>query len=182
MDTDRVYIPQLLQQPEKTLSIELDSHLPNLETLIPVRGEVQITHQATFLAVKGFAETIVTLTCHRCLNHYNHRISIAPKELIWLESDPDPGSLPLEREVAMEDLTETLPPTGYFDPITWIYEQICLALPQRQLCDVNCPGIVLPTDKVEEQDTLPVDHRWAALAQLQRQLDSGKPSLEDERS
>lgn len=179
MDTDRVYIPQLLQQPEKTLTLELDGHLPNLETLIPVRGEVQVTHQATYLAVKGFAETIVTLTCHRCLKNYNHRISIAPTELIWLQADPDPASLPLEREVLMEDLTETLPPTGYFDPTTWIYEQICLALPQRQLCDEDCPGIALPSDTAGSQDKLPVDHRWAALAQLQRQLDSGQSSSQE---
>ncbi|MFH7243325.1 MAG: YceD family protein [Spirulina sp.] len=182
MDWDRVYIPQLLQQPEKTLSIEIDGHFPELETLTPVRGEVQVTHQATYLAVKGFAETIVTLTCHRCLQSYNHRVSIAPQELIWLEDAPDPATLPLEREVGMEDLMETLPPNGYFDPMAWIHEQICLALPQRQLCDVDCPGIAIPTEAPERQGNLAVDHRWAALAQLQSQLDSGKTSLEDERS
>ncbi|MEB3290096.1 MAG: YceD family protein [Leptolyngbya sp.] len=167
---DRVYIPHLLQQPEQTLTLELDEHLPDLETLTPVRAEIQITHQATFLTVKGWAETIVTLTCHRCLQNYNHRVTIAPKELIWLQADPDPATLPLEREVAVEDLTETLPPTGYFDPATWIYEQICLALPQRQLCDADCPGIDLPTAPATRSASPTLDQRWSALAQLQQQM------------
>lgn len=170
MDTDRVYIPQLLQQPEKTLTLEIDDHLPDLETLTPVRAEIQITHQATFLTVKGWAETIVTLTCHRCLKNYNHRVALAPEELIWLQADPDPATLPLEREVLMDDLTETLPPTGYFDPVAWIYEQICLALPQRQLCDVDCPGIDAPNAFSSRPDNLTLDQRWSALAQLQRQM------------
>ncbi|QQE63697.1 metal-binding protein [Leptolyngbya sp. BL0902] len=178
MDTDRVYIPQLLQQPEKTLTLEIEDHLPDLETLTPVRAEIQITHQSTFLTVKGWAETIVTLTCHRCLKHYNHRVAIAPEELIWLQANPDPATLPLEREVAMEDLTETLPPTGYFDPATWIYEQICLALPQRQLCDSDCPGIDAPEDNTAGQSAAPLDQRWSILAQLQRQIQPESSSEE----
>lgn len=179
MDMDRVYIPQLLSQPEKTLSLDIDGHFPELETLTPVRGEVQVTHQATFLAVKGFAETIVTLTCHRCLRNYNYRISIAPEELIWLQDDPDPGSLPLEREVTVEDLMETLPPQGYFDPAAWIYEQICLALPQRQLCDADCPGIEVPGSASAQQNDAPIDYRWSALAQLQRQMGQTPSSDQD---
>ncbi|MBD2427027.1 YceD family protein [Phormidium sp. FACHB-1136] len=170
MDTDRVYIPQLLHQPEKTLTLEIDAHLADLETLTPVRAEIQVTHQATFLTVKGWAETIVTLTCHRCLKNYNHRVAIAPEELIWLQDDPDPATLPLEQEVGIEDLMETLPPNGYFHPANWIYEQICLALPQRQLCEADCPGIEVPNTVPEIQDSPLVDHRWAALAQLQRQM------------
>lgn len=175
MDRERVYIPQLLQQPEKTLTIEIEGHLSELDTLTPVRGEIQVTHQATYLAVKGFAETIVTLTCHRCLQNYNHRVSIAPEELIWLEDEPDPTTLPPEREVGLEDLMETLPPQGHFDPTTWLYEQICLALPQRQLCNADCPGIEVPQTAPDRQATPPIDHRWSALAQLQRQMGQNSP-------
>jgi uncharacterized protein len=167
---DTVYIPHLLQRPEKTLTIDVDTHLPDLDTLTPVRGEVMVTHQKTYLQLKGKAETIVTLTCHRCLQNYNYRVSIAPEELIWLQPDPDPATLPLEREVSIDDLVETLPPTGHFDPVTWLYEQICLALPQRQICDSNCPGIdILPTSPPETTTKL-VDHRWSVLSQLQQQL------------
>ncbi|TVQ06476.1 MAG: DUF177 domain-containing protein [Leptolyngbya sp. DLM2.Bin27] len=165
---EKVYIPQLLQQAEKTLTVDLNKHLRDLETLTPVRGELMVTHQGTYLEVKAKADTIVTLTCDRCLQAYNHRVAIAPQELIWLEHEPDPATLPPEREVSVDDLIETLPPNGHFDPETWIYEQICLALPQPQICDEDCPGIELRSAGKSSGE--PVDHRWAALSQLQQQF------------
>ncbi|NJL47374.1 MAG: DUF177 domain-containing protein, partial [Leptolyngbyaceae cyanobacterium SM2_5_2] len=86
---EKVYIPHLLQQRDHTLTVDIATHLPDLETLTPVRGQVTITHQGTFLEVKGKAETIITLACHRCLQNYNHRLSLAPEEFIWLQTDPD---------------------------------------------------------------------------------------------
>ncbi|MBD2109777.1 YceD family protein [Nodosilinea sp. FACHB-13] len=165
---EKVYIPHLLQRPEKTLTVELDQHLAELETLTPVRGEMTITHQGTYLEVKARADTIVTLTCDRCLQAYNHRVALSAQELIWLENEPDPATLPLEREVAVEDLFETLPPNGHFYPETWVYEQICLSLPMPQICDEDCPGIELRGQGTAAAQ--PVDHRWAALTQLQQQL------------
>ncbi len=167
---DTVYIPHLLQRPNQTLTVEIDRHLAGLDTLTPVRGEVTLTHQRTYLHVKGRAETIVTLTCHRCLQNYNHRVAITPEELIWLQPDPDPATLPMEREVGLDDLVETLPPNGHFAPATWLYEQICLALPQRQICDSACPGIDLSTQANPSTVAPSVDSRWAVLSQLQQQL------------
>lgn len=164
---DRVYIPHLLQRAEKNLVIDLETHLADLETLTPVRGELTVTHQGTYLEVKAKVNTIVTLTCDRCLRAYNHRVAVSAQELIWLEHEPDPATLPLEREVSVDDLFETLPPNGYFCPETWIYEQICLALPQPQICDEDCPGIDSRQPGAARD---PIDHRWAALTQLQQQL------------
>lgn len=164
---DEVYIPNLLQAKEKTKTFEIETQFPELETLTPVRGEVIVTHQGTYLDVRGKGETIVTLTCHRCLQNYNHRLSISPRELIWLQ-EPDAEAYPLEREVAVEDLVETLPPDGHFNPQRWLYEQLCLTLPQQQLCSEDCQGIPVETQEAEP-DTA-VDHRWAALAQLRAYL------------
>jgi uncharacterized protein len=74
---------------------------------------------------------------------------------------------------------ETLPPNGYFDPTAWIYEQICLALPQRQICDASCPGIEVADTDSTNPAGMRVDHRWAALAQLQQQLE--QETLPDDR-
>ena len=65
------------------------------------------------------------------------------EEIIWLDETVNQVvDLPLEREIAMEELVETLAPDGYFDPSEWLYEQMCLELPHHQLCDQNCPGIL----------------------------------------
>lgn len=162
-----IHIPELRQSADGSRTIEVDEVLPGLETLTPVRGQVKVTHQGTYLEVAAKAETIVTLTCHRCLQQYNHRLLVNTSELIWLdeaaEEVPDQW---VEQETELEDLVESLPPNGYFQPTTWLYEQLCLALPLRQLCDKKCPGI-----PVEQSSSNPlIDQRWGALEILRQQL------------
>lgn len=165
---DAIFIPQLAKAPEGKEEIEVKEFLPGLETLTPVRGRLRVEHHGNYLEVSGQAETIVTCTCNRCLQQYNHRLIVDTKEVIWLdEAVNQTQDLPLEREVLMEDLLETLSPHGYFYPSEWLYEQMCLELPQRQLCQLNCPGIL--SGKVDSSDQ-PVDSRWASLEALKKQL------------
>jgi uncharacterized protein len=175
---ESIYIPHLLKRTGRTQTIEFEESIPDLETLTPVRGKLKVTHQGNYLEVKAKAETIVTLTCHRCLKQYNHRLKIAPAELIWLEETGDRAEANSgEIEVALEDLVDTLSPNGHFEPKDWIYEQLCLELPHKQLCDSKCPGIVLSEgdESTESAATLEnsetsSDSRWASLAALKQQL------------
>lgn len=164
---EAIYIPQLLQARQQTQVIEVDDLLPGLETLTPVRGKIQVQHRGNFLEVSAQAETIITLNCHRCLQKYNHRLNIDTSEIIWLDPAADqPYDGPLERELAVEDLVEALPPQGYFDPGEWLYQQLCLELPQRQLCDSLCQGIQPATP----ESIQPTDRRWASLEAWKKQL------------
>lgn len=164
---EAIYIPGLLKLPEQTDVIEVNQCLADLETLTPVRGRVQVTHQGNYLEVLAEADTIITLTCHRCLQQYNHRLSVDVSELVWLdESANQTDYSSIEREVLLEDLVETLHPQGYFYPDTWLYEQLCLAIPLRQLCNAQCQGIQI-TDKGKAEST---DRRWQALNILKGQL------------
>jgi uncharacterized protein len=165
---DAIYIPQLTKAPERTEEIQVEEFLPGLETLTPVRGNIRVQHLGNYLQVSGQAEAIITCTCNRCLQNYNQRVVLDTKEIIWLdESANETEDLPLEREVAMEDLLETLSPEGYFYPSEWLYEQMCLAIPQRQLCDRKCPGITPSTASNSEKL---VDRRWAGLEALKKEL------------
>lgn len=164
---DAIYIPRLLKAPDKTEEISLEDFIPGFETLIPIRGQMKIRHGGTFLDITVSAETIITLTCDRCLQQYNHRLSLETSELIWLDRSADlPTTLPQEREIAWEDLSETLSPNGYFEPETWLFEQLSLSLPFRQLCSNECKK---PSAPRRENDSL-IDSRWAALASLKKQL------------
>ncbi len=168
MTMEAIYIPHLLKKPEQTEVMHFEELLLDLETLTPVRGSVRVSHRGNYLEVAAKAETIVTLTCDRCLKQYNHRLAVNTSEVIWLEeatNQVDAG--PLEVEVPVEDLVETLPPHGYFHPSEWLYEQMCLELPHRKLCDRQCPGIQL-TEPAHSQPT--ADRRWASLEALKRQL------------
>lgn len=164
---EAIHIPWLLKLPEHTDVIQVNEFLADLETLTPVRGRLQVTHQGNYLEVSAQVETIMTLTCNRCLQQYNHRLTLDASELVWLDESADqPDDGPLERETVLEELVETLPPQGYFQPDIWLYEQLCLAIPPRQLCDQQCPGIPLTDNK----GTSSTDRRWDALEALKRQL------------
>ncbi|MEG4146384.1 YceD family protein [Microcoleus sp. Pol12B5] len=168
---ETIYIPHLLTKSERKEVIDFEEFIPDLETLTPVRGRLQVTHQGNYLEVKAKAETIVTLTCHRCLKQYNHRLTLNSSELIWLEETANQtDSSSAEIEVALEDLVENLSPGGYFSPGDWVYEQMCLELPHKQICDTECPGISLTDDANTESSETVSDSRWASLEALKRQL------------
>ncbi len=163
-----ISIPSLLKKTDRTESIQFEEFISDLETLTPVRGYLQVTHHGNYLEVKGKSETIITLTCDRCLKQYNYKLAIAPKELIWLDKvTTEKEFFHIEAENSVEHLVESLPPDGDFNPREWVYEQVCLAVSPRKLCDKNCQGI-----KLSDMDTSsPVlDSRWSALEALKRQL------------
>jgi uncharacterized protein len=163
-----LYIPQLLKTKSQHLEIKIDECLAELNTLTPVRGSMTVRHGGTFLEVTVTVHTIMTLTCDRCLQQYNHRLAVNTKEIIWLDRNADDlEDLPLEREVHVEDLSESLPMDGHFDPNKWLYEQICLSLPIRQVCGENCQGA--PEIQEEEKPSL-IDSRWASLEALKNKL------------
>jgi uncharacterized protein len=167
---DLIYIPQLTTAPERTEEIQFEELISELETLTPVRGNVVVKHRGKYLEVSAKAETIITLICNRCLQQYNHRLTVDTSELIWLDEaagQTDVG--PLERETSLEDLVETLSPNGYFNSKEWLYEQLCLAIPPRQLCDANCPSIPVK-NSWEPASHVQIDRRWASLEQLKKQF------------
>ena len=79
-----ISIPSLLKKTDRTQLIKFEEFILELETLTPVRGYLQVTHHGNYLEVKGKSETIITLTCDRCLKQYNYKLVINPQELIWL--------------------------------------------------------------------------------------------------
>ncbi|MDX2229682.1 MAG: YceD family protein [Leptolyngbyaceae cyanobacterium bins.349] len=164
-----IHIPRLTRALEQTETFHFSESIPGLETLTPVQGVLRVAHRGTFLEVSAAAETIVTLMCDRCLQQYNYRLSINPTEMIWLdEAADDTAPILLDQELDSDDLVETLPPQGYFDPTTWLYEQLCLELPQRKLCDAQCQGIQV--SQTNEASQPAVDRRWAGLEALRNQL------------
>lgn len=143
--------------------------IAGLDSLTPVQGSIQAVHHGTALEVTAEAETIVTLCCDRCLQHFNHALRAQVHELVELrgqgESDSDPEALNLElaREgmPAGADLDDRLDPAGSFDPERWLFEQLSLRLPLVNRCGEDCPG-----PATWSSEPTGGDPRWAALARL----------------
>ncbi|NJO45726.1 MAG: DUF177 domain-containing protein [Oscillatoriales cyanobacterium RM1_1_9] len=164
---DAIYIPHLLKSQNRSIKFQFSEMLSGLETLTPVRGEMAVIHQNTYLEVVARAEAIVTLVCHRCLNQYNHRLVIDTSEIIWLANSTG-SETEIEVETPLEELVEILSPEGYFEPGDWVYQNLCLIMPLQQLCDGPCeiPNQNPGTEGREKG----IDSRWAALADLKQQL------------
>lgn len=169
---EKVFIPHLLRCEDHTLKIVVDQFILDLATLTPVRGEVVIKHQGTFLDVSATADTIINLTCDRCLNQYNQRLKLNANEIIWLDAAAgDEYAGPIELRVDFDDLVESITPNGHFAAEEWLYEQLYLAFPHRQLCDQKCPGIVTSETVVAtKSEPVVLDGRWGSLASFKNQL------------
>jgi uncharacterized protein len=156
---------------------EINKSLCDLASLTPVRGYVQAIHRGNVLEVEGEASTIVTLCCHRCLQHFNHPLGFRSHELLWLGEQARlqglESSLIEQGEAVLnldpDALTESLDPRGSFDPAHWAFEQLSLQLPAVNRCGADCPG---PASWGSADPG--IDPRWAALQSL-RQHDSGSP-------
>jgi len=166
---DTIYLPQLAKAPEQTESIQVNQSIAGFQTLTPVQGYLEVRHRGKYLEVKASVETITTLMCDRCLQNYNHRLTVDASELIWLDETPSPEEDVLDEDLIVDDLVETISSTGSFDPETWLYEYLCLSLPQQKLCDQECSGIQVEGRNESTQFT-PIDSRWRALAALKGQL------------
>jgi uncharacterized protein len=166
-----ISIPQLLHRPGGCEAVEFKVLLPDLKTLTPVQASVQVTHKDSFLEVVGEAETIVTLVCDRCLAQYNHRLSFETTELLWFSegSDESKAEIPFEEDLELDEMVETISKNGFFDPSEWVYEQLCLEMPYKNICGETCEGI----PQVSPENAQPEgDRRWAILESLKGQLPS----------
>lgn len=159
---EKIYIPRLLKMPEQKEEIKLNHQISGLDTLTPVRGFFQVAHRGNFLELKLQANTIFTLTCDRCLQTFNHRLEVDISEIILLKEEETNVNLPLEMEILTEDLSETLPPDGELIVDEWIYEQISLEMPLRNLCSNNCQPPIIEN---KESNNI-IDHRWLGLANV----------------
>ncbi len=137
----------------------IDQPIAELQSLTPVRGQLQVIHHGTALEVTAQAEAIVTLCCARCLQEFNHALRAEVQELIECRGGP---SVAAEALVPIgEDLDDRLEPTGSFDPERWLFEQLSLQLPLVNRCGDDCPG---PACWSTTSST--ADPRWAALKAL----------------
>jgi uncharacterized protein len=157
---------------------QVDQHLSELNSLTPVRGSLKAVHRGNVLELEGEASTIVTLCCDRCLQDFNHPLGFRSHELLWLGEQARQSGVEAEAllgaggpagataallELDTDDLSESLDPTGSFEPEHWLFEQLSLQLPLVNRCGADCPGPPAPADPSNE----PGDPRWAALLRLQ---------------
>ncbi len=161
-----IYLPHLASRNPPVLIVDIEENLPSLSSLTPVRGQVTVSHRGSFLEIKGHAQTITSLTCHRCLGQYNHRLEADIDEIVWLKE----VRKTIEEE--LEDLDEHLPEDGTLEVHDLVYQHLSLNLPFQNICAPNCVGILpsQPEAPAASDPSNRLDQRWEALEKLKKKL------------
>jgi len=158
------------------LTWPVDQKLADLDSLTPVRGQVSARHHGSVLEVEGEAETIVTLCCDRCLQHFNRPLRASVHELLELAGGEEAEAADLTalagsqnrhqsrtrtkanpEPLVIEVLDDRLDPRGDFDPERWLFEQLSLQLPVVNHCGTDCPGPPLAPGAANPAGSSPID-------------------------
>jgi uncharacterized protein len=159
-----IYLPHLASRKPPVLTVDIEENLASLPSLTPVRGQMTVSHRGSFLEIKGHVQTITSLTCHRCLGQYNHRLEADIDEIVWLQA------VAKAVDEDSEELDEHLPEDGTLDVYDLAYQHLSLNLPFQNICAQDCAGILpSPTDSEATNDPSDcLDHRWEALKKLKQ--------------
>lgn len=137
-----------------------------LRVAAPLRGYVRFLRIGNGVLVTGQLETVVQLTCSRCLSEYLLPLHLDLEEEFrptidivtgaWLEQEPDQDQANLIDQHHTLDLTEV------------IRQDIWLNLPPSPVCRPDCQGLCpqCGQNRNEGSCTCPteaIDPRWASL-------------------
>ena len=152
----------------------VDGQLDAMPSLTPVRGTLKAEHLGNLLQVEGSVQTIVCLSCDRCLGHFNQQLNDDSRELIWLGDEPSDEHLSEAGldPTSPDGLMECLNPRGDFEPERWVFEQLSLQMSVVNRCGEHCPGLPQKVSNPTAQTTVDKapDPRWQALKDLQTSM------------
>jgi len=138
----------------------------------PVDLDLRLEAVMEGVLVTGTARTTLTGECARCLEPLTEEIEVGLQELYVYEdhaiTDPDQGDEDDEVSMLQDDLVD-------LEPL--LRDAVVLALPFQPLCRDDCPGLCTEcgarlADDPDHTHEAAIDPRWAALAQLDDQLDT----------
>lgn len=113
------------------------------EFLAPLKTSLRAIHVRDMVEVEGRVETVIGLSCSRCLESYEASL-VAPFALSYTRELPEIGSESDEEvEISAEEMGLILFEGEEIDLREAIQEQILMALPLRPLCRDDCKGLCL---------------------------------------
>ncbi len=163
--------------PQQKLNLSFRESIDGLEAVKPVLGELQINANSTGARISGNLQTLLKLTCHRCLRPYFLNINLQLDEnFTEYTEERDSERVPRDRELLADDFVEQLPEDGMLDITDLVYQAVTLATPVSCLCGEDCPGPAFPhpeaksgslaADKDSKSSDHRIDPRWKNLKTL----------------
>ncbi len=150
--------------------------IDGISAVKPVLGEITLYGSSTGIRLNGTVQTLLKLTCHRCLRHYFLSLNVALDESFVESGLHDGEEMPRERELLSGDFVETLSEDGVLDITDVVYQAVTLATPVSCLCGDDCPGPAFPDGEADsgslaggkegKEAGSRIDPRWKNLKTL----------------
>jgi len=176
----KVSIDELKSYPQQRKSFSFKETLSGIEAVKPVLGELTMSLDSVGVRLSGRLQTLLKLSCHRCLRPYFQSLSVDIDERFVHRSEAE---VPRERELLRDDFVEPIPADGVLDIGDVVYQAVTLATPTFCLCGPECPGPPL-NEAAEQGNRLaagneserPMDPRWKNLKTLLPKEETGEKS------
>ncbi|MEJ5301044.1 MAG: DUF177 domain-containing protein [Thermodesulforhabdaceae bacterium] len=107
----------------------------------PLDVQVTFEKRAKCIHVSGSVRGTLTMTCHRCLDHFHWHLNLSLETFLFNKTQIDTLVEDEEVELENERLEEEFFDGEEIDVDLIIAEEIFLSLPQVLLCSENCKGL-----------------------------------------
>ncbi len=167
----KISLDELRTLPQHKLECQFKEDIAGLQAVKPVLGEITLWLTGSGVRFIGHVQTLLKLSCHRCLRPYFQALSVDIDERFVQQVAEEP---PRDRELLLQrDFVEPIPDDGIIDISDVVYQSLTLATPVYCLCGAECPGPPKTTEndeanslaKDKKGETI-VDPRWKNLKTL----------------
>jgi len=137
----------------------------------PVQGQVRLMRTNRSILVKGTFNTVVELTCSRCLGQFECPLKMSIEEEYFPTADVNTGAA-----IAVPDElgSFTIDENHILDLTEAVRQYALLAVPMKPLCKENCAGLCPVCGQNLNQGpcgcpSRETDPRWAELSKLKKE-------------
>jgi len=173
----KISIDELRNLPQQKIILQFRESIEDCNAVKPVLGDLTATANSIGIRLAGNLQTLLKLTCHRCLRPYFYSLSLHIDEsFVESNAELEDKSNSRDRELLADDFVEELPDDGILDITDVVYQAVTLATPVTCLCGDDCPGPAFPgsetksgslaEDKEPKRPDDRIDPRWKNLKTL----------------
>lgn len=175
----KISLEELRALPQSRLEIDFKETLEGTQAVKPVVGDLTVTASSTGMKLSGRVQTLLKLSCDRCLRPYFQSLTVDIDERFQVSGFGEfdnSKTTQRERELSRNDFFETLPPDNTLDISDVVYQAVTLATPTVCSCGDQCPGPAMPTKsgkkaslnhgKEARKAENKIDPRWENLKSL----------------
>lgn len=133
-----VKIEDIENAPNKTLNLNFETFLENIDSKEPISADLLIESLGDFIKVSGKVDGIVTLECDLCLEKFEYELNFEIDELFAKDALMEDYST--EVELKEGQFVTDLKGASGIDILDLLYQSVILDFPNKLVCGINCNG------------------------------------------